>query len=213
MRTWLKPLLVALLSLCVWAEPANLTPLKHQIKEYFSSGNWEREQREVTDKCRVYLEQRLASCPSRPALVLDVDETALTAWTEELALDFGYLPEHWVEWEKGADAPAIKPVLELYRYAREHDIAIFFVTGRKESSRPWTEKNLRSVGYADFARVYLKPPTYLERSVVGMKMAARQDILAQGYQILANVGDQQSDLEGGYADATFKLPNPIYILP
>jgi putative acid phosphatase of HAD superfamily subfamily IIIB len=31
-------------------------------------------------------------------------------------------------------------------------------------------------------------------------------------QIIANVGDQQSDLDGGYAERTFKVPNPFYFI-
>jgi hypothetical protein len=27
------------------------------------------------------------------------------------------------------------------------------------------------------------------------------------------MGDQESDLRGGYAEKTFKLPNPVYFLP
>jgi len=38
-----------------------------------------------------------------------------------------------------------------------------------------------------------------------------QDTL--GYDIVADFGDQFSDLLGGYADRTFKMPNPNYYLP
>ena len=34
-----------------------------------------------------------------------------------------------------------------------------------------------------------------------------------GYTIVLSMGDQQSDLDGGYAERTFKLPNPVYFLP
>jgi predicted secreted acid phosphatase len=34
-----------------------------------------------------------------------------------------------------------------------------------------------------------------------------------GYDLVANFGDQFSDLNGGFADKTFKLPNPSYFLP
>ncbi len=34
-----------------------------------------------------------------------------------------------------------------------------------------------------------------------------------GYDIVANFGDQFSDLNGGFADRTFKMPNPMYFLP
>jgi hypothetical protein len=35
----------------------------------------------------------------------------------------------------------------------------------------------------------------------------------EGYTILLSMGDQRSDLEGGYAERTFKLPNPYYWIP
>jgi HAD superfamily, subfamily IIIB (Acid phosphatase) len=34
-----------------------------------------------------------------------------------------------------------------------------------------------------------------------------------GYDIVANFGDQFSDLVGGFADRTFKMPNPNCFLP
>ena len=34
-----------------------------------------------------------------------------------------------------------------------------------------------------------------------------------GYDIVANFGDQFSDLNGGFADKTFKMPNPNYFMP
>ncbi|HEX3434983.1 MAG TPA: HAD family acid phosphatase [Solirubrobacteraceae bacterium] len=36
---------------------------------------------------------------------------------------------------------------------------------------------------------------------------------ADGYRIIVNVGDQQSDLDGGFAQRAFKLPNPFYFIP
>ena len=45
------------------------------------------------------------------------------------------------------------------------------------------------------------------------KSATRQHIESLGYDIVANFGDQFSDLDGGFADRTFKLPNPNYFLP
>ena len=37
--------------------------------------------------------------------------------------------------------------------------------------------------------------------------------LAQKLTIIASVGDQWSDLDGGYAERVFKLPNPFYFIP
>lgn len=45
------------------------------------------------------------------------------------------------------------------------------------------------------------------------KSGTRAYIESQGYDIVADMGDQFSDLEGGFADKTFKMPNPNYYLP
>jgi hypothetical protein len=50
-------------------------------------------------------------------------------------------------------------------------------------------------------------------TTIHYKSATRRHIESLGYDIVANFGDQFSDLEGGFADRTFKLPNPNYFLP
>ena len=45
------------------------------------------------------------------------------------------------------------------------------------------------------------------------KSGTRAYIESQGYDIVADFGDQFSDLQGGFADKTFKMPNPNYYLP
>ena len=41
----------------------------------------------------------------------------------------------------------------------------------------------------------------------------RERIEKDGYTIIANAGDQPSDLAGGHAEMTFLLPNPFYRIP
>jgi hypothetical protein len=48
--------------------------------------------------------------------------------------------------------------------------------------------------------------------VITFKSGQRAALEAQGYRIVANVGDQESDLAGGHADRSFKLPNPFYFI-
>jgi len=48
---------------------------------------------------------------------------------------------------------------------------------------------------------------------VKYKSGVRAHIEDLGYEIVANFGDQFSDLKGGFADKTFKMPNPNYYLP
>ena len=68
---------------------------------------------------------------------------------------------------------------------------------------------------------YLDKPEFCGQAIADGKSCAtipyksgtRAYIESLGYDIVGNFGDQFSDLEGGYADKTFKLPNPNYYLP
>ena len=68
---------------------------------------------------------------------------------------------------------------------------------------------------------YLDQPQFcgpfIDRGVscptIQYKSGTRAYIESQGYDIVGDFGDQFSDLEGGFADKTFKLPNPNYYLP
>ena len=50
-------------------------------------------------------------------------------------------------------------------------------------------------------------------ATIQYKSGVRAHIESLGYDIVGNFGDQFSDLEGGFADKTFKMPNPNYFLP
>ena len=68
---------------------------------------------------------------------------------------------------------------------------------------------------------YLNKPEYCGPAItagascatIQYKSGTRAYIESQGYDIVANFGDQFSDLLGGFADKTFKMPNPNYYLP
>ena len=90
-------------------------------------------------------------------------------------------------------------------------IDVFFVTARRESDRPGTEKNLRDVGYETWTKIFYKPTTDVLLTTTGFKTDVRRKLTQEGYVIVANLGDQDSDLNGGYAERTYKLPNPFYI--
>ena len=49
-------------------------------------------------------------------------------------------------------------------------------------------------------------------SAAEFKVGARRDLINRGYNIVAAVGDQASDLNGGFAERVYKLPNPLYVI-
>jgi acid phosphatase len=147
----------------------------------------------------------------RPAVVLDVDETSLSNYTAIQADNFTFGPHSQAEADDEI-GQAIEPTLALYRDAKAAGVTPFFVTGRPESQRAVTADNLRREGYRGWKHLYLKPPSP-PMTTVQYKSGARRDIERQGYRIIANIGDQYSDLAGGHARRAFKLANPFYFLP
>jgi predicted secreted acid phosphatase len=176
---------------------------------------------------RVALARELrAAQVTKPALVLDIDETSLSNFVEIIANDFGFIedgacdalprgPCGWHKWMASARAEPIAPTLALLKAAQAKGVEVFFVTGRRDEGeqRTWTVANLRAAGYEGWAGLSMCPRSDRNSSVIEYKSGERAKIAAQGYTIIANMGDQRSDLAGGWAERAWKLPNPFYYIP
>jgi acid phosphatase len=217
-------------------EPTNIDVFKKQLV-YYRCTAYERDVAKVLGDAQRWIAAR-APQVAKPAIVLDIDETSLSNWPRIFQDDFGYLsggacdfeggdPCGDLDWQQSALAEALAPTLALYNAARcvgQADgctrVEVFFVTGRKESrhrdelASAYTLRNLDRAGYGTIARdhLYMRDPAG-NGSVSNHKTAARMDIEAKGFVIIANVGDQTSDLAGGHAEMTFKVPNPFYFIP
>lgn len=194
----------------------NLTLVKQQLEQYHDSGQYLNDIIAVDNEALHYLEKRVksnANHKQKLALVLDIDETSLSNYANMREYDFGGSKgDIFTNMEKGED-PAIASTLQLYQYAKAHDVSVFFITGRPESLRAVTTNNLRKAGFDHWDGLYLRPDQYKEASISPFKTAMRKKITDNGYDVALNVGDQLSDLKGGFADKSFQLPNPYYSLP
>ncbi len=199
----------------------SLVETKREVSAYVNSGRYETEIATVVDQARAFLESRVPR-GGKLAIVLDIDETALSNLPSFRANDYGFIipgpcelprgPCGLIAWIGMAQAEPIKPVLALARLARERGVAVFFLTGRPERLRDPTERNLRAAGY-EWTGALLKPDALTTQSAVEFKAPERKKLVDQGYTIIVNMGDQMSDLEGGFAERTYKLPNPFYFVP
>jgi hypothetical protein len=148
---------------------------------------------------------------AKRAIVLDIDETSLSNYSAIVADGFTFGPQSQQEAQNEV-GKAITQTLQVFNDAKARGIAVFFVTGRPESQRAVTEDNLRREGFDGWQGLTLKP-VGSTLTTVAYKSGARAAIEQQGFHIVANVGDQYSDLAGGHADRAFKIPNPFYFLP
>ncbi len=205
------------------AQPANVGDAKIRATAYHDSGEYLRDLASVAAQADVWIAQR-APQVRRPALVLDIDETALSNWVVIKADDFGRIipgqcttlpagPCGWRSWDMLGRDPALSPTLKTFRRARAQHVAVFFITGRPVSQRRATEKNLRAAGYIGYAHLYMVADGSHYASAADYKTPIRNKIENAGYTIIANIGDQPSDLAGGHSEKDFLLPDPFYRIP
>lgn len=216
-----KYLIVTMTSLALYAplfaEPTNIQKCHDKLTQYHDSGVYMKEFNHVVKQAHDYIQKKVelnrkSQHPKRLALVLDIDETTISNYKflEEGA--FGANDKSFDTYLPKVNRAPLTPMLELYNYAQSNGVDIFFVTGRKAKFQNATVKSLRESGYMNWKGLYFKPETYQVASIVPYKTEVRREITMQGYDVIASIGDQMSDLLGGYADRGFKLPNPFYYL-
>ncbi|MET7477074.1 HAD family acid phosphatase [Streptomyces sp. NPDC005648] len=189
-RPWARRTAVTAVSasaLLALAAPANAATSTGDV-DY---ATWQQDCRTVMDQALPYLEQRTAAARpgEKQAIVFDIDNTTLET-------DYGF----------SYPQPANKPVLNVAKYAQEHGVSLFFVTARPGIIHLPTEYNLEYDGYK-VSGLYARGLFDLFKDVAAYKTAQRVDIENKGYDIIANIGNSTTDLTGGHADRTFKLPD------
>ncbi|WSQ10956.1 hydrolase [Streptomyces sp. NBC_01231] len=190
----------ALVALAVPAEAATTatstststsTTAQAAAAEDVDYATWQRDCQGVMDQALPYLKQRTAATKpgEKQAIVFDIDNTTLET-------DFGF----------SYPQPANKPVLNVATFAQEHGVSLFFVTARPGIISGVTDYNLRNVGYR-VSGLYVRGFSDLFKDVATYKTAQRVDIESKGYTIIANIGNSATDLSGGHAEKTYKLPD------
>jgi hypothetical protein len=203
------------------APPLNLDPIKDLLLEYHLK-YYDIDVTAVFDSAQKYIEQA-ANQVQRPALVLDIDETSLTNWPNLLADNFGFVadgscdllpkgPCGFNQWVLKGAAKAIEPARKLFYAAKAKGIAVIFITGRVDSQRDITILNLDHAGFEGWTELRTRPDRDDLPTVQEFKTAERIKVEAEGYTIIANVGDQHSDINGGHSGCGFKVPNPFYFI-
>ncbi|GHF34659.1 HAD family acid phosphatase [Streptomyces morookaense] len=128
-----------------------------------------------------WLQNRLGKGVEKPAIVLDIDNTALETYYHA--------------------GRANGPVLNVARWAEEHGVAVLFVTARTSSAS--ARQQLEDAGYPVDA---VCTRDHGESKGEG-KARCREELTGDGYTITANIGNRSTDFEGGYFEKGFKLPD------
>src|SRR5262249_47846942 len=119
--------------------PLNIDKVKDVLLAY-QAENYDADVAAVFAAARAYIEGR-AGQVSKPALVLDIDETSLSNWSNLKANNFGFIadgacdrlpsgPCGFKEWILQGVAPAIMPALDLFNAVKAKGVAGGFITRR-----------------------------------------------------------------------------------
>ncbi len=151
-----------------------------------SKRHWVKDTRKAMYGSRAWIDTRVAapkSTDGRLAVNLDIDNTSLAT--------------------KYARGKAVAVTLRFVKYADEHGVAILFNTGRLATELSGITQQLRHAGYPVDAIC----GRHGGEGLVHGKQRCRSEYAAEGYTIIANVGNRATDFTGGGYERAYRLPN------
>lgn len=190
--------------------PTNLSISKEEVINYYESGRYDKDLDKVVNKA--IDEFKNIPVADSSAVVFDIDETTLSNYEINKELDFGYVPELWDKWIEEAKAPPVAGVKILYDFLKEKGFIIIFLTGRKEYQYNSTLKNLVNDGYKNFDTLIVRKSYENKLTAKEYKSKKREELTKKGFNIVGDVGDQYSDLDGPDHGVQVKIPNYMYII-
>lgn len=151
----------------------------------------------------VQVKELLDSLPHKEKVYVafDIDETLITS--SNVKHLFNEPSDVFKYQYKGVFAP-IPEMVSLYKWVRLQGFKTLILTGRKESLRNATIKNLARIGITDWDLLHFKP-TKGRVDTALYKMNIRKSVYDSGNIIIANIGDQESDFYGGYFEYKYLL--------
>lgn len=188
----------------------NLDAAKKLVRDYYETGSYEKE-------CELAVLEGIKEIESSPipqnaAAIFDVDDTALSNYESSKQIGFGYLPSHWKTSMESGEAIAILQTKKFYDRLISKNIKVIFLTGREADDYAPTRRNLINRGYTKFDTLIVRTAAERKLPATSWKETKRKELTEKGYNIIACIGDQWSDLSGEFTGVKIKLPNYLYLI-
>jgi acid phosphatase len=190
--------------------PVNLQLAKKDVMSYYESNKYSNDLKKIISNAEDEINK--LELKTNSAVVFDVDETSLSNYESLKKIYFGYDPIKWDNWINEAKAPAIPEVKQFYDFLIMKKVKVIFLSSRKGSQYDVTYRNLKQAGYLEFDTLILKSNSDSNPTSLAFKSRQRELLTQKGYDIIADIGDQESDLEGSDHGIQIKLPNYLYII-
>ena len=178
-----RPATAAILLLVVTLLGSVLVGSPAQARGVPTKEQWLADTRDAMYGSRTYVKQRVAQGGTKLAVNFDIDNTTLATY-----------------YAKGTAVPV---VLRFARYARSQGVTLLFNTGRERGHLAGVTRSLRRAGYV----VTEVCGRAHGESLAHGKQRCRNRFAAEGYTLIANVGNRSTDFRGTGYERAFKLPN------
>lgn len=209
-RTLRLLLFLVFLSGCGHKNPINLTIAKERVMTYYEGGHYYKDMRKIVSRA---IRHFAGIQPIKnETVIFDIDDTILSSYADQKEISFGFIPKLFHEWVMQADTPLVPEIKRLYDYLIKRNFKIIFLTSRRYDEYDATIKNLKLHGFDIFERLIVRQPEEFKINIETYKSTHRKKLTEEGYRIVGTVGDQWSDLNGGYSGHKVKLPNYGYLL-
>ncbi len=157
------------------------------------------------------LDDALAESASQPpAVILDLDETALDnsryAARQLVKGETFTFGDSWTDWVNESAAAAVPGAVEFLQYAQSRGVTPFYITNRMTRHEPATLVNLRKLGFP----LSETEDTLLVRGDSSTDKTARRQLVASRYRVLLYLGDAMGDFPADGTVPRFVVPNPVY---
>jgi 5'-nucleotidase (lipoprotein e(P4) family) len=145
-------------------------------------------------------EQRGDFAGLTPAVVLDIDETALDnslyqVWLLKARQTFSL--KTWNQFCAAQVSRAIPGAAQFTKYADSKGVKVFYISNRGVETKADTRTNMEKLGFAMGGNV----DTFLmqgEKPEWGSQKGTRRAVVARDHRIVLNVGDQFGDFDDRY---------------
>lgn len=208
-RYYLFLVLVSIASV-IYGIPANLSVAKCKVENYYECGKYNKQINKIVDKAIKHFAK--VACPSEKTVIFDIDDTALSTFAVVKSIKYGYVDKITDRSELCANLPGIPATRRLYNFILDRGFHTVFLTGRAQDKYEATKWNLEKQGFTNFEAIIMREPHEIGVSAQKYKWERRRQLTQEGRIIAGTVGDQWSDLCGGYAGYQVKLPNLMYEL-
>ena len=180
----MKQVLTVLVLLTVALGPGG-APAAADERGVPSRSEWLKDVKQALKGSGDHLRERAESGETGLAVNLDIDNASIASYYD------------------GDDAGAIPRVLRLAAVADELGVALVFNTGRTNAQRTRTLDQLEAAGY-DVAALCMRKKG---EAIPHGKQRCRDRFIAQGYTLVANIGNNPTDFTGDGYEKAYRLPN------